>query len=502
MNDLPLIAHARRHGNAVAVRSVGGEASFQQLLDRSARLAAAMLGDAEDLNEARIAFLAPAGSDYIAAQWATWRAGGIAVPLSLSAAEPELEYTLRDSESSQVAVTAAMADQLRPLCRKLGLPLLILDEDLEPKEKTLPTVSPDRRGMILYTSGTTSKPKGVVTTHANIAAQIESLVQAWEWEADDCVPLFLPLHHIHGIINILCSALWSGAVLEPFPSFDREAILNRIAAQAYTLFMAVPTVYVKLIEDLEHRSDEERSRIVAGFSLMRLMVSGSAALPESIHDKWSALTGQVLLERYGMTEIGMALSNPYHGERRAGTVGQPLPGVEVRLKSEEGEVVENQGEPGEIQVKGPGVFREYWNRPGVTRDSFEDGWFCTGDLAVRENGYYRILGRQSVDIIKSGGYKLSALEIEAVLLEHADIAECAVVGLPDDTWGEIVAVAAVLRPGRSPDWEALQTWCGERLSPYKIPKRFLAVEALPRNAMGKVAKPAVRDLWSGEVSNG
>ena len=178
--------------------------------------------------------------------------------------------------------------------------------------------------MILYTSGTTSKPKGVVTTHANIQAQIESLVQAWEWSATDRIPLFLPLHHIHGIINVTCCALWSGAMIEPFARFDLPAILDRVRADAYTLFMAVPTIYVKLIQALEAASPEDRAAIVGGFARMRLMVSGSAALPASVHEQWTALTGQKLLERYGMTEIGMAISNPYHGERRPGAVGKPL----------------------------------------------------------------------------------------------------------------------------------------------------------------------------------
>jgi len=227
---------------------------------------------------------------------------------------------------------------------------------------------------------------------------------------------------------------------------------------------------------------------------MRLMVSGSAALPASVHGKWWALTGQDLLERYGMTETGMALSNPYDGERRPGTVGRSLPGVEIRLKSEHAGLVTTECEPGEIQVRGPGVFLEYWNRPDVTAEAFEDGWFSTGDVAVCEGGYYRIMGRRSVDIIKSRGYKLSALEIEAVLLQHPAICECAVVGVPDDTWGEAVAAAIVLDDeALSP--ESLRAWCRGQLSHYKVPKRFLAVDRLPRNSMDKVTKPAVRELF-------
>ena len=196
-----------------------------------------------------------------------------------------------------------------------------------------------------------------------------------------------------------------------------------------------------------------------------------------------------------MTEIGMALSNPFHGERRPGSVGQALPLVDVRLVSEKGDPVTAEGEPGEIQVRGPGVFDEYWNKPEVTAESFDNGWFRTGDMAVLETNYYRIMGRLSVDIIKSGGYKLSALEIEATLLQHPDIRECAVIGVADDTWGEAVAAAVVLEDGKTLDLENLRSWCRDKLSNYKIPQRLLIVESLPRNAMGKVTKPAIKDLF-------
>jgi malonyl-CoA/methylmalonyl-CoA synthetase len=191
----------------------------------------------------------------------------------------------------------------------------------------------------------------------------------------------------------------------------------------------------------------------------------------------------------------MALSNPLHGERRPGCVGLPLPRVQIRLVADDGQPVDGEGVPGEIQVRGPAIFREYWNRPEATRESFSDGWFRTGDIAVLDRGSHRILGRASVDIIKSGGYKLSALEIETTLLDHPSIRECAVVGLPDDQWGEQVAVATVLQPAATLDLESLRGWCRERLSAYKIPRRLTVVESLPRNAMGKVNKPAVRQLF-------
>jgi malonyl-CoA/methylmalonyl-CoA synthetase len=457
-------------------------------------LASALLGDMDDLNETRVAVLVPTGYEHIASQWAIWRAGGIAVPMSLSATEREWEYTLTDSGAGTLIADAALSAKIGHLCRKLGVRLLDVDTVASAPAKRLPLVAPERRAMIVYTSGTTSQPKGVVTTHANIQAQIERLVQAWEWSVADRIPLFLPMHHVHGIVNVTLCALWAGALIEPFVRFDLAAILDRVRANAYSLFMAVPTIYGKLIQALETASPEDRTAIVAGFARMRLMVSGSAALPASVHERWTALTGQKLLERYGMTEIGMALSNPLHGERRPGVVGQALPGVEVRLKSDSGVIVRHDDEPGEIQVRGPGVFREYWNRPEITVESFDDGWFRTGDIAIRERGYFRILGRLSVDIIKSGGYKLSALEIETVLLVHPQIRECAVVGVPDDTWGEAVAVAVVLHEGATLELDTLRSWCRDRLSDYKIPKRLIVTQELPRNAMGKVTKPALRSL--------
>lgn len=356
--EIEIIARAKSRGERVAFRSGIAERSYGEILERSAEIASELLGEGDDLNEARVAFLAPAGFDYAAVQWAIWRAGGVAVPLCLSATDPELEYALSDSRSLIAVAPLELAQKIEPLRRKLKFRLLILGEIPADGNRRLPAVSSNRRAMILYTSGTTSKPKGVVTTHDNIRAQIEMLVDAWEWSAADSIPLFLPLHHIHGIINIMSCALWSGAVIEPFERFEMDAVLNRVEADAYSVFMAVPTIYVKIIQALESLSAEDRARKIGGFSRMRLMVSGSAALPASVHVRWTELTGQKLLERYGMTEIGMALSNAFNGERRPGSVGRPLPGVEIRLKSETGESIVEEDSPGEIQVRGPAVFHE------------------------------------------------------------------------------------------------------------------------------------------------
>jgi malonyl-CoA/methylmalonyl-CoA synthetase len=299
---------------------------------------------------------------------------------------------------------------------------------------------------------------------------------------------------VHGIVNILGCALWAGGVCEFLAPFEPNAVWNRMAAGGLTLFMAVPTIYARLLAAWEAADDSLRARWSDGARGLRLTVSGSAALPVPLLERWRAATGHVLLERYGMTEIGMALSNPLAGERRPGSVGLPLPGVDVRLVDESGAGVP-AGTPGEIEVRGESVFREYWARPEATRESFRDGWFRTGDVAVIEAGYWRILGRQSVDIIKSGGYKVSALEIEDVLRQHPEIRDCAVVGIPDDEWGERVAAAIVPGSGDGPTLEILREWAAARLAKYKLPTRMRLVDDLPRNAMGKIVKARVKELF-------
>ena len=363
----------------------------------------------------------------------------------------------------------------------------------------LPALAPEQPCMILYTSGTTGRPKGAVLSHGNVQAQVESLSQAWGWTPDDRVLLHLPLHHVHGIVNVLTSALWNGAVCEIQPTFRPVEVWERLASGGLTLYMAVPTVYARLIDAWEEAAPEKRSAWSLGARGCRLMISGSAALPVPTLERWEAITGHRLLERYGMTEIGMALSNPVTGERRPGYVGEPLPGVQVRLVDEADQPVP-VGTPGQIQVRGPTVFGSYLGRPEETAAAFTpDGWFRTGDVAVIEQGAHRILGRSSVDILKSGGEKISALEIEDVLRAHEAVADCAVVGVPDPEWGERVCAAVVRRPASEVSEAELRTFAKSRLAPYKVPKQFLLVAELPRNPMGKVTKPAVRELFQGDT---
>ena len=492
----PIFAPARaaEYGGRIALVDASGAHSYANLLDASGRIATALLSGRDDLQGGRIAFRVTPGFAWVATQWGIWRAGGVAVPLALDAPASELDYYLGDSQASALIYDEAGDTAMASLAFSRGIDGGLYSRLLSGEKSRLPKVTADRRAMILYTSGTTSRPKGVVTTHENIAAQITALIEAWEWCSDDRILLCLPLHHIHGIVNVVGCALWSGAVCETIPRFAVDAVWERIASGSLTLFMAVPTIYVRLISAWEAASPELRTQWTGAASRMRLMVSGSAALPISTLQRWKEVAGHTLLERYGMTEIGMALSNPYRGERVPGSVGKPLPGVEVRLVSESGEKVA-PGTAGEIEVRGPNVFQEYWENPAATREAFRDGWFRTGDTAIVENDVYRILGRNSIDIIKSGGHKISALEIEEVLRAHPAIAECAIVGVPDSEWGERVAAAIILRAEGTLDLETLRAWCKPRMSAHKVPSRLLTLKALPRNAMGKVIKTSVTDLF-------
>lgn len=475
-----------------------GTFTYTQLDEASRGVANALLAGGDDLQEARVAYFIRPGFAHAAVQRGIWRAGGVAVPLALSHPAAELAYTLADSAAATVIADAISAPALGPLASAVGARFLTVEEALAaPPAAQLPFLGATRRAIIVYTSGTTGRPKGAVSTHANVGAQVAALVEAWGWRPSDRLLLVLPLHHVHGIINGLCSALAVNAVCEMPDAFDAEAVWWRLASGDVTVFTAVPTIYHRLIASWDAASPGEQHRRSAGARGLRLMMSGSAALPVQTLERWREITGHTLLERYGMTEIGMALSNPLHGVRRPGFVGGPLPGVEARLVDDAGAAVD-PGRAGELEIRGPAVFKEYWQRPEETAQAFRDGWFRTGDVAVEEGGSYRLLGRTSVDIIKTGGFKVSALEIEAVLRDHPAVAECAVVGIADAEWGERVSAVVELKGDRALALDELQRWAKERLAPYKVPRALKTVATLPRNAMGKVVKPDVKQLFEGE----
>ena len=489
---IEIVQEARKHGDKICIPIDGKKYSYREVVSSAERIASLLLNGRADLNETRISFMVSPGPAYVATLWGIWLAGGVAVPLCLSHPPPSLKYVLEDTGSQCVIVSADFEALLSSLCPEKDLRLVVLSSEIEVEKVSFPDIKPDRRALILYTSGTTNLPKGVVTTHHNLNSQIATLVKAWEWSHHDHILCVLPLHHVHGIINVVSCSLWAGARCEFLPAFSANQVFEIFLRGDVNVFMAVPTIYFKLIAAWEEEIGPIQKKISQVLHAFRLMVSGSAALPVSVMNKWEEISGHRLLERYGMTELGMAISNPYRGERKAGFVGLPLAGISVRLCDDNDKQVKE--EPGEIQVRGENVFLEYWKQPDATEKSFtKDGWFKTGDIATIENGYYRILGRNSVDIIKSGGYKISALEIEEVLRNHPSVKDCAVVGLDDEEWGEVVAAALILNRELSVD--EIRSWLKEQLPVYRIPRKFLMVDDLPTNTMGKVTKNEVKKLF-------
>ena len=346
-----------------------------------------------------------------------------------------------------------------------------------------PAVRQDALAWIVYTSGTTGRPKGVMTSHAALAANLLAVTSLWDVGPTDRVIAALPLFHVHGLGLAVLGSLLRGASVLLVTKFSAERVVHAFRDEGATVFMGVPTMYHLLLEHLAaHDVDDVLRRA-------RLFTAGSAALSAAAFREFERRTGHAILERYGMTETGFTLSNPYDGERRPGAVGLPVPGVEVRLVGEGGDEVAD-GELGEIEVRGAGLMAGYWGRPEATAQSMRGDWFKTGDTAVREDGYVRIVGRTSTDIIKTGGFKVGAREVEDVLMASGVLVECAVLGVPDPRWGEVVA--AVIVPMGQVDVAALEGWVADRLVDYKRPRRWSLVDALPRNALGKVQKPGLR----------
>jgi malonyl-CoA/methylmalonyl-CoA synthetase len=497
---LQFFEQAKKHLTNDAIIHDGVIYKYEQLLTTTQKFSGILLNASSDLNEARVAFMVPPGFYYVATLWAIWLAGGVSVPLCITHPLPSLEYVLDDTQSSILVFSKEFKEVLAPYLQKANIRVIVI-EDVNEERITFPALLPEiekqRNALILYTSGTTNKPKGVVTTHKNIEAQISTLINAWEWSSNDRIICVLPLHHVHGIINVVGCSLWAGATCHFASSFSPELIFNLIEQGKLNVFMAVPTIYYKLIAYFETLAVDDQNSLRECMTKFRVMVCGSAALPVTVMDKWAQISGHKLLERYGMTELGMAISNPYHGNRKAGYVGIPLPGVQIKLADENFVQVLDQI-PGEILVKGDHVFKEYWQRPEATQASFtNDGWFKTGDIAVIENGYYRIMGRQSLDIIKSGGYKISALEIEEVLRIYEMIQDCAVVGIDDEEWGELIVAAIVLKQAFVNDFneKLLSDWIVNYIAPYKKPRRYLVLNDLPQNAMGKVVKNDIKKMF-------
>lgn len=386
--SLEFVDRARPHSKRTALSDRAGEYTYSQLETASARAAATLMEGRDDLAAARVAFMVEPSFDYVRLLWGIWRAGGVAVPLCLSHPGPELAHVLDDSRPIATIAGPGYEELLRTLAVERGIPCLAIGE-LDRRSNALPDIPPERPALMLYTSGTTGRPKGVVVTHRNLVAQITSLIDAWGWDSDDRILQTLPLHHIHGIVNVVSCALWAGARCEMLAPFDAGLTWARLASREVTLYKAVPTIYHRLFRAWEEADPEQQQCWSEGCRRLRLMVSGSAALPVTVLKRWRQITGHTLLERYGMTEIGMALSNPLVGERLPGQVGTVLPGVEARLVDENDQAVAD-GTVGQIQIRGDGVFSEYWNRPEATAAAFTpDRWFRTGDVGIRHDRVYR-----------------------------------------------------------------------------------------------------------------
>jgi malonyl-CoA/methylmalonyl-CoA synthetase len=481
-------------GRAESTRPIahdaGGTTSWADAIARADRVASALLEGQPTLEGARVALLVAPGADFIAGLFGVLRAGGCAVILSPLHPPPETAYFCADAGVRTILASPELAPRLEGIA---GDRRVLRTDALPVGPGAGSILARPQQGdpaLQLYTSGTTGKPKGAVITHENLAMQQELLGEAWAWREGDVLLHVLPLHHLHGLGIAMLSALGAGASVRFMP-FEARATWDAMAHA--TVFMAVPTVHAKLVAALDEADAATRARWTANARALRLVTSGSAALPVTLGERWRALTGAYPLERFGMTEIGVGAANPLAPERRrAGTVGLPLPTVKTRIVGDDG----READTGELWIAGPCVFAEYHGRPDATGAAFlQEGdvrWFKTGDTVARDpDGYLRILGRTSVDILKSGGYKLSALEIEEALREHEAVAEVAVVGVPDVVWGDRVVACVVARPGRESECAegVVRAFAKERLAPYKVPKQVIVMAELPRNAVGKVVKP-------------
>ncbi|KAJ4718092.1 Malonate--CoA ligase [Melia azedarach] len=524
--------------DSVAIRADEKSYSYAQLVSSALKISSLLCSkDLKTTTEAtcplsgvsgaRIGIVAKPSLEFVAGVLGTWFSGGVAVPLALSYPESELLHVMHDSDISMVLSTEDYREFMQNIAAKSGAKFSLIppipnisSETTIFDQSQVEKIDTDRGedpALIVYTSGTTGKPKGVVHTHKSITAQVQMLTEAWEYTSDDQFLHCLPLHHVHGLFNALLAPLYAGATVEFLPKFSVRGIWQRWresyptngnrAGDAITAFTGVPTMYTRLIQGYEAMDAELQAASASAAKQLRLMMCGSSALPLPVMQQWETITGHRLLERYGMTEFVMAISNPLRGVRKAGTVGKPFPGVQVKIAEDESG--SDAAGVGELCVKSPSLFKEYWKLPEVTKDSFtNDGFFKTGDTGkADEDGYYIILGRTNADIMKVGGYKLSALEIESVLLEHPAVAECCVLGLPDKDYGDAVTAIIVLEEGKKEledkskpvlSLPELCSWAKDKLAPYKLPTQLFLWKSLPRNAMGKVNKKELKKQLDAE----
>ncbi|XP_045505407.1 malonate--CoA ligase ACSF3, mitochondrial [Colias croceus] len=563
---VPVFRRALLYPSRVAVQDEQGSYTYAGLYQAANKLsqdiAAQLLGE----KERTISYMCGNNASHIIIQWAIWMTGNIAVPLTPIHPPDMLKYFIQDSGSSLIICTKEHENLLRPIGQEFSKPLLVSNRDKNENEEIPDSWKPEaglneagpnnlwyggKDAMLIYTSGTTSKPKGVVWTHSMLSTQISALHTAWQYSANDVVLHTLPLHHIHGQLNSLNATLAAGAKIRMLPSFASHTVWSQLVGSQDTrvsVFHGVPAMYARLAADHGTMFTDAKTKeyVRSTLSKMRLMCAGSAPLPETLFNKWEEISGLRLLERYGMSEVGMALSNPYRpiSARSVGRVGTALPGVSARIavSAENGlEPVltvacdapdtqinldrlgftknaqeENGWKPGKVTIhkenkdgvyegelllKGPNVFTRYWNRaPSLSSSDFTpDGWFRTGDIASYSEGSFRIMGRSSVDIIKTSGYKVSALQVESAILEHPNIADAAVLGIEDENYGEVIATVVVTKDKKEITLKELKEVAGKKLAPYQLPRTLLVVETMPRNVMGKLDKKEIKRLFGKQL---
>ncbi|WP_077529345.1 malonate--CoA ligase [Vreelandella utahensis] len=495
---LQFLPHFQQKPGKVLIATPEGERyCYQNVLDVSQRIASALLELGVQRGD-RVAVQVDKSPQVLMLYLACLQVGAVYLPLNTAYTDAEVEYFLGDAEPRLYVCTPERLEQSRSYAlngsvthaESLGTSAdgtLMERADAAEPTSDVAELDADDLAAILYTSGTTGRSKGAMLSHENLASNSHSLVEAWRFTSDDHLLHALPIFHTHGLFVACNVTLMSGASMTFVPKLDVDTLLDLMPRA--TVLMGVPTFYTRLLES--PRLDRE---VVAN---MRLFVSGSAPLLVEAHEQFEARTGHAILERYGMTETNMNTSNPYQGERRPGTVGMPLPGVELRITERENGVELAQGETGMVEVRGPNVFQGYWRMPEKTREEFrEDGFFITGDLGrIDEQGYLQIVGRDK-DLVISGGYNVYPKEIEQFIDELPGVVESAVIGVAHPDLGEGVTAVVVPEADSSLTEDRVLESLSDKLARYKQPKRAFFVDRLPRNVMGKVQKKEMRDTYA------
>ncbi|WP_424831725.1 malonate--CoA ligase [Ruegeria sp.] len=469
--------------------------THSEFLDMAARIANALTGLELEPGD-RVAVQVEKSPEMLALYAACAQAGLIFLPLNTAYKTAELTYFIENSGAALVVCDTVNEAGLAPLAQAQNARLETLNADgsgslMRRALGMLTAFEPVRRSeddlaAFLYTSGTTGRSKGAMLTQANLLSNAETLVREWQFTKDDVLLHALPIFHTHGLFVATNVMLAAGGSMIFLPKFDLNDML-RLMPQA-TSMMGVPTFYTRLLDDDRFTGDLARH--------MRLFISGSAPLLAETHEQFEARTGHRILERYGMTETNMNTSNPYDGDRRAGTVGFPLPGVDLKVTDPETGEALPQGEIGMIEVRGPNVFQGYWQMPEKTAEELrDDGFFITGDLGrVDEDGYVHIVGRGK-DLIISGGFNIYPKEIELLLDDQPGVLESAVIGVPHPDFGETVLGILVPEAGQTPDLQAILATVQDQLARFKHPRQLIVLDELPRNTMGKVQKNALREIY-------